>query len=178
MDHVPKDNPQQLNKVLLTSGALKWLNVCNCLQHERWGTIRSPSSMWNLVIHSVRSVRGSMMLHAWNIERSRKGYQRHPLSKSCQSLSTAKDCGGTVLQMLPSRRLRLSRFAVGDIVEYWSATAKFLSNSIRLSAPNPRAWGRQAATTQNRYEGDNPLSPRFVLVSEVGLCNHFGCCQK
>lgn len=42
------------------------------------------------------------------------------------SVILAEDCGGSILRMLPASRLRLSRFAVGDQVEYWSTTSKSL----------------------------------------------------
>lgn len=50
------------------------------------------------------------------------------------------DCGGSILRMLPASRLRLSRFAVGDQVEYWSTTSKawLPAKVLRL------CWARQS----------------------------------
>eukprot|EP00930_Biecheleria_cincta_P019993 TRINITY_DN15119_c0_g1_i1.p1 TRINITY_DN15119_c0_g1~~TRINITY_DN15119_c0_g1_i1.p1 ORF type:complete len:429 (-),score=86.64 TRINITY_DN15119_c0_g1_i1:379-1665(-) len=64
-------------------------------------------------------------VECWNLEHKR--WQVGMISRQYQhSGITVYDvaCKQSVLRMLPASRLRLSRLQVGDLVEYWSKTAK------------------------------------------------------
>lgn len=64
-------------------------------------------------------------VQCWNLEH--KKWQDGTISRQYQhSGITVYDvaCKHSVLRMLPTSRLRLSSFQVGDLVEYWSKTAK------------------------------------------------------